>query len=109
MRPSRIAAIIAVAVLAIAVVALGMRMRHVHELGWEWRLTPTATPPLVQYEGRQYKRSNLPPDASLEGLIARDDTPGGGTVYAIPGTRTPVTIVVVDGDRRVEYALMGGP
>ena len=36
-------------------------------------------------------------------------TAGGGLIYAPPGTLTPTVIDVVDGDRIVEYALMGGP
>lgn len=106
MTPKRLLAA-AVAVLVVASLALAMRLQHVHDETWEWRLQPTATPPLVHYDGRDYRRSGAPPD--LTDLRHRGTTPGGGTIYAPTGVRTAVTIVVVDGRHAVSYGLMGGP
>lgn len=97
-------------VLGVAVVALGTPLAENHRYGWEWTLTPTATPPKIHFDGRDYDRGGeqsgeVPSDAVLSG-----ETPGGGQIFK-PGraTGTSTILYVEDGERLYLYGLMGGP
>ena len=94
--------------LVLSLAAVGLRLWHVHDETWEWRLNPSATPPKVAYRDRDYSRSAEAAQIS-QGFVRSGETMGGGTIYAPPGPRTTTAIDVVDGDRVVEYGLLGGP
>ncbi|NPC98967.1 hypothetical protein [Nocardioides sp. zg-DK7169] len=97
-------------VLAVAAVALGVRLTENHRYGWEWTLTPSAAPPKIHFEGRDYHRGGEQSDAVPSRYVLEGETPGGGEIYTSrrdAGTST--VIVVKDGAHVHAYALMGGP
>ena len=103
-----------VAVLAVALLGTGfwagVHAYHVHDESWQWRWTPTATPPKIRYEGRDYSRGGT--HEHLEpGQVVVGRTAGGGVIYDVPGPdRYASTLLQVrDGRRVVGYELMGGP
>ena len=95
-------------VVLVLVAGLGVRVWLVHDQTWDWRLNPKAAPAKVVYEGRDYRPGG--DVARLENGVERDGrTSGGGIIYATPGDLTSMVIYVIDGDRIVEYVVMGGP
>ena len=48
-------------VLGVAAVALGARLVENHGYGWEWTLSPSAAPPKIHFEGRDYDRGRKRP------------------------------------------------
>ena len=92
----------------VCAVALGLRVWHVHDETWDWRLLPAAAPAKVQFSGRDYARGAETSEVE-PGFVRRGETAGGGTVYTTPGHLTPLVLDVVDGSRVVTYSLMGGP
>jgi len=103
-RARRIAIWLAVAF----VVVLAGRVIYVHDKTWEYRVFPSATPPKVGYDDRNYSRGSELPRIEA-GLVRSGETMGGGVIYAPTGSRTATVIDVVDGQHVVEYSLMGGP
>jgi hypothetical protein len=96
----------------IAMVCLGallLRLYQVHEQGWEWRLSPSAAPPRISFDGRDYLGSPAP-----AGVPARDvqqgRTPGGGVIFAnrdLSLTQTVIWVKTASGS--FVYSLQGGP
>jgi len=95
--------------LLIVVVGFGVlvRLYQVHEQGWEWRLSPSAAPPKVHYNGRDYDRGGK--QASPSTAIVRGRTPGDGVIFASRSAGTPVVIWVRADGTTYGYGLMGGP
>lgn len=94
----------------VGVVVVGGRATEVHSYGWEWTLSPSAAPPKIHFEGRDYDRGGkpsggLPPDAVLKG-----ETLGGGQIFTSGSASGTSTLVYVKDGRAVHvYGLMGGP
>ena len=103
-RARRLAIGLAVAVAA----ALAARVVYVHDKTWEYRVFPSATPPKVGYDDRDYTRGRSLPRIVV-GLVRSGETMGGGVIYVPTGSGTATVVVVVDGHHVVEYSLMGGP
>jgi hypothetical protein len=81
---------------------------YVHDKTWEYRLSPSTTPPKVPYDQRDYQRRDEV--AKVEtGFVRSGKAMGGGLIYAPTGHGTATVIDVADGRRVVEYDLMGGP
>lgn len=97
-------------VLGVAVVALAATTAKNHGYGWEWTLTPSAAPPKIHFDGRDYNRGGeqsgeVPSDAVLSG-----ETPGGGQIFKRgSATATSTILYVKDGEHLYLYGLMGGP
>jgi hypothetical protein len=97
-------------VLGVAVVALGARLAEIHGYGWEWTLTPSAAPPKVHVDGRDYDRGAEQSGGVPSDAVLRDETPGGGQIFKPGRARGTSTIVYVkDGQRVYVYGLIGGP
>jgi|tagenome__1003787_1003787.scaffolds.fasta_scaffold19647358_2 hypothetical protein len=96
-----------IVVLGLLVVA---DLMYVHSKTWEWRLTPSATPLLVTFSDRDYRKAAGQTAGAVTGQPA-GRTFGGGVIYAekSPQGTVPTVIQVRSGRRVVEYALMGGP
>lgn len=90
--------------------ALGIRAAEVHRYGWEWTLSPSAAPPKVHFEGRDYDRGGrrsgeLPGDAVRAG-----ETLGGGQIFKTGRASGTSTLIYIEDGRSVYvYGLMGGP
>jgi hypothetical protein len=112
-RPARrirwLGTTLAVAILGVRLWA-GAHVYHVHDESWQWRWTPSATPPKLRFEGRDYKRGGTYEHLKA-GEIVVGRTAGGGIIYDLPGpNRYASTLLQVrDGRRLVSYELMGGP
>ncbi len=85
-------------------------LKHVHDVSWQYRWSPSAAPPLVEYQGRDYLRGDVQP-ALAEGVVLLGRTAGGGIIYGSSGPhRYALTVIdVVAAGRTVGYALSGGP
>ncbi len=98
------------AVLGIAVAAaVFVRVQHVHDQTWEWRLSSSSTPPKLVYAHRDYRRSDdhsTPPSGA--GLIGH--AAGGAALFSkvLPSYATTVIWVRTTSGYTV-YELMGGP
>jgi hypothetical protein len=97
--------------IALLVVCVGLplvRVYQVHDQGWEWRLTPSAAPPRLVFDGRSYLRgqhiTRIP-----SGETAQGDTPGGGRIFADTDPRTDTVLFVRAGRHTFDYELQGGP
>jgi len=103
------AAAVLVAFAALAAV-LGILQLHAATADW-W---PKAVPTRVQYDGRDFScldggRARVVPSSALDGMVPRGRTLGGGVIYAPPGDRLPLGILVAaDGEVRA-CSLSGGP
>jgi hypothetical protein len=85
------------------------RLVRVHSQGWEWRLSPSAAPPRISFDGRSYLRS-APSSPIPAGDIRRGSTPGGGVIFADRDTQLTDTVVWVVTDQQIfVYELQGGP
>lgn len=91
-----------------ALVGAGIRLDQVHDYGWEWTLVPSAAPPKVEYDGRDYDRGGER-DSVPDGAVASGETMGGGTIYAFADPGTQTIIYVADGEDVWTYGLLGGP
>lgn len=96
--------------LGVVVVALGARLSEIHGDGWEWTLTPSAAPPKIRFDGRDYNRGGEQSGGVPNNSVLTDETPGGGQIFK-PGraTATSTLVYVKDGERVYVYGLMGGP
>ncbi|MDX6366272.1 MAG: hypothetical protein QOK30_1348 [Nocardioidaceae bacterium] len=98
-------------VIALLVVCVGIplvRLYQVHDQGWEWRLTPSAAPPRLLFDGRSYLRGpHIIPVPS--GDTSHGETPGGGMIFADNDPRTDTVIWVRAGRQTYDYELQGGP
>lgn len=95
---------------AVAVVAGGVRMKQVHDYGWEWTLFPSAAPPKIHFQGRDYDRGGEQSGAVRRGYVMKGQTLGGGEIYKFGLDRGTSTVIFVKDGRRVyAYGLMGGP
>jgi hypothetical protein len=96
---------------ALLVVCVGLplvRLYQVHDQGWEWRLTPSAAPPRLLFDGRSYLRGG--PVAQMPtGEVGHGDTPGGGMLFADSDPRTDTVIFVKTDGQTYDYELQGGP
>jgi hypothetical protein len=103
-----------VAAIAVALLGTGFwaggHMYHVHDESWQWRWTPTATPPKIRYEGRDYARGGTH-EQLRPGQVVIGRTAGGGVIYDVPvkDRYASSLLQVRDGRRVVGYELMGGP
>jgi hypothetical protein len=97
-------------VVAVALV-LGVRLFQVHDQTWEWRLQPSATPPKVRFENRDYRRESGQPLAAPAAGAAEVGTTSAGTpLYAVSnGTHAPTGVYARAQRGFVSYSLMGGP
>ncbi|HYG92799.1 MAG TPA: hypothetical protein VD859_04355 [Nocardioides sp.] len=104
---SRVKRCIGIGLLVVLMVPLA-RMYQVHSYGDEMTLFPSAAPPEIVLDGRDYRRgspqSELPRD-----VVVLDETMGGGVVYGPSSALTPTGVHVVDGDTIWSYGLIGGP
>ena len=97
-------------VLGVAAVALGARLVENHGYGWEWTLSPSAAPPKIHFEGRDYDRGRERSDGIPRGYVLEGETPGGGEIYKSGTDEGTSTVVLVkDGEHVHAYGLMGGP
>src|SRR5262249_19087545 len=93
--------------------AIGLRTVQVHAETGEWRLSPSATPPIIRVDGRDYERAGQAPEPP-RGTIDVDvvgRTPGGALIYIPPGTPVggvPTVLHVFDDPRTWAYRLGGG-
>ena len=96
--------------LALGIGYVGVHLRHVHDLGWEYRWTPSAAPPRISFEGRHYLRGGV--ESGLPaGEVPLGRTPGGGVIYGPSGPH-PNAFIGVDvmaSGHVTGYALSGGP
>jgi hypothetical protein len=99
-----------VLVLGVSVLSLGVRVTAVHGYGWDWALTPSAAPPKIELDGRDYNRGGEQPGGVPIDSVLRGETLGGGQIFK-PGraTATSTIVYVKDGQRVYLYGLMGGP
>lgn len=97
-------------VLGVAVVALGARLAENYGYGWEWTLIPSAAPPKIHFDGRDYNRGGEQSGEVPSNAVLSGETPGGGQIFK-PGraTATSTILYVKDGERLYLYGLMGGP
>ena len=108
-RRRRIVVVVLVAV-TLAAIAVGWRVREVHDYGWEWTPFPSAAPPKIRFEGRDYSRGDVVPTGLPAGYVRKGRTLGNGQIYEDAGVSGTSTVVYVqDGTRVYDYALMGGP
>ncbi|MFT4009499.1 MAG: hypothetical protein QM655_05590 [Nocardioidaceae bacterium] len=86
------------------------RTYQVHAHTWDWRLMPAAAPTKLEFDGRDYQRSDSSDGTSVEpAYVARGTTSGGGKIWGPRTDGTPTILYVRDGDRTWGYELMGGP
>ena len=96
--------------LPIGIGAFGHRGEQVHSATGEWRLSPSATPPKLHVDGRDYSRSgNAPevPKGTID-VIGLGSTDGGGFMYLPPMARhngpVPTVFHVYDGETKTTWA-----
>jgi len=95
---------------AAAGIAGAIRVIQVHDYGLEWALFPSAAPPKVKFEGRDYDRGGEQSGALRRDCVLKGETLGGGEIYKCgPDRGTSTVIFVKDGRHVVAYGLMGGP
>ena len=89
---------------------VGVHLNSVHDQSWEYRWSPSATPPLVRFDGRSYLRGSVH-QGRTPGLVRLGRTAGGASIYgpAGPHPHVPTGIEVVDAGRTTGYSLSGGP
>lgn len=99
-----------VLLLLLGVITAGWRIAQVHGETWEWRLSPSAAPPRVGFDGRHYIRTDVG-GVSAQGMQQAGQTSGGAPIYVGPQTPgcVPTGIVVLDNSRAWQYSLSGGP
>ncbi|HNM97479.1 MAG TPA: hypothetical protein PKK40_06005 [Marmoricola sp.] len=109
LRVMRPRTMIVLALLCTVAAATLMRLVHVHELGWEWRLMPSDNPPVVKVLGRWYSGGTR--EGACDGQLTNriGTTPAGSSVWGPTEPGTPVTIEVRNGTKLWCYGLMGGP
>ncbi len=89
---------------------VGVHLRHVHDVSWEYRWSPSAAPPRIAFQGRHYLRAgserSLPP-----GEVPLGRTIGGGVIYGPPGPHeyALIGVEVLANGKVTGYALSGGP
>lgn len=97
-------------VLAVAALALGAPVAANHAEGWEWTLTPSAAPPKIRFEDRDYSRGGEQPDGLPDDVVPVGETPGGGQIFTSAyASGTSTLVYVEDGDSVYVYGLIGGP
>ncbi|MDQ4491650.1 hypothetical protein RBS60_15720 [Sinomonas sp. ASV486] len=98
-------------VLAIVLLVLGIRLRGVHETTSDWVLWPRAVPSRVQFADRDYECGAHPGAGagSVEGLVKRGTTSGGGDIYASSSSGATTWIVVAADNATYTCGLLGGP
>jgi hypothetical protein len=108
MRVRSVRGVLAVVVIVAGVVVV--RLVQVHQETWEWRLTPSATPPKLHVLSRDYRREDryqAPPAAAT---WLGGGTPGGALVLGETVRSLPPTVIWVKSHQAFEvYTLMGGP
>lgn len=96
--------------IAVAAGGLVVRLDRVHDYGWELTLFPSAAPPKIRFEGRDYRRGGEEPGGVPRGHQPQGETLGGGEIYeSSTAEGTSTLIFVKDGSRVLAYGLMGGP
>ena len=104
--------VVTVVLLAVmsGLVYVAVHLRHVHDVGWEYRWNPSAAPPRISFEGRHYLRGSAE-SALPAGAVPLGRTPGGGVIYVLPGPHptAPIGVEVVAHGHVTGYALSGGP
>lgn len=92
----------------ITVAAVGVVVSRNHRTYAEWALFPSATPPRLPVNGRDYDREE--PVASVPaGSVVLDHTPAGVTVLGPPGPFPPTVIEVRTKAGLTSYSLSGSP
>jgi hypothetical protein len=108
LRPRSLMALTA-GVLAVALCVVAVHLRQVHNRAYEYRWSPSAAAPKVQFAGRNYLRGRQVPTVPTDALLI-GRTEGGGRIYGPrPGPYVPTVVYVRDGERVFDYALSGGP
>jgi hypothetical protein len=98
------------AVALVCVAALLIRLYQVHDQGWEWRLSASAAPPRILFDGRSYLRASEPALRVPSREVQQGRTPGGGVIFADDDSSLTQTVVWVEtADDTFVYALQGGP
>jgi hypothetical protein len=108
MRP-RLLIALTVGVVVVALCVVAVHLRRVHDRAYEYRWSPSAAAPKVQYAGRNYLRGPQVPAVPTDALLI-GRTEGRGRIYGPRRGRVVPTVVYVrDGERVFDYALSGGP
>lgn len=108
------AAVVCIALL-VALVPVGVRLYEVHQLAWDWTLTPKEVPSNVQYDDREFncgQDARPRPGRTLDGLTVRGKTAGGGDIYAAeppPGESVVTSVSIRTAEGVFTCDLMGGP
>jgi hypothetical protein len=106
-KPWRLAAGVVAVVLVVAAVVAG-RMVWVRYAYGEWSLSPSASPPRLMYDGREYRRAD--PVAEVDpGDILVDHVAGGQLYGPAHAVADPTVLELVTDDGVVRYSLVGGP
>ncbi len=89
---------------------VGVHLRHVHDVSWEYRWSPTAAPPRISFEGRHYLRAGTEPSLPA-GEVPLGKTVGGGVIYGPPGPHeyALIGVEVLANGKVTAYSLSGGP
>lgn len=89
---------------------VAVHLRHVHDASWEYRWTPSAAPPKISFQGRDYHRGSRE-SALPAGEVPLGRTAGGGVIYGPPGPHPNAFtgVDVVANGHLTGYALSGGP
>jgi hypothetical protein len=109
-RRHRLVALVVLAVLAVTLAWAGQHIVRVRMRSGEWRWSPSATPPKIVYDGRDYLRGATFPRLP-EGEVRLVRLATGAWLYGppLPHANAPTGLdVIVDG-RVVGYGLSGGP
>jgi hypothetical protein len=97
-------------VLVAAALVLGPRLAANHAEGWEWTLTPSAAPPKIRFEDRDYNRGGEQSGGLPDDLVPVGETPGGGQIFkSSRASGTSTLVYVEDGESVYVYGLIGGP
>jgi hypothetical protein len=106
--------LLAVLVLLLGISAIGVRTVQVHAETGEWRLSPSATPPVIHLDGRDYRRAGLaqePEPGTIDAEVV-GRTAGGALIYVPPnasGAGVPTVLHVFADPNIWAYELVGGP
>lgn len=96
-------------VLGVLVLLVVARLVHVHDQYWEWRLSPSSSPPKIEVAGRDYRRAS-PVLSRDPGLARVARVADNEAVWAPAGDpRTPTVVVLQAPGGDIGYVLMGGP
>lgn len=107
MKPWRVVIGLLAVVLVSAAVVAG-RVVWVRYAYGEWSLSPSASPPRLMYDGREYRRAD--PVAAVDAGDIVVDHVAGGKVYGPPHPpASPTVLELVAQDGVVRYSLVGGP